>query len=95
VAEAVEAVAVPGDGGALDGVEVFADLFGGVDAVIEIGDERGDGAFEVDVVLPEGVVGVDEKGLREGTGDGREGHGGSGCALGHVARGLIDDFVGV
>ena len=41
----------------------LADLFGGMDAVIEVGDEAGDGALEVDVVLPEGVVGVDEQGL--------------------------------
>jgi hypothetical protein len=41
-----------------------AHLFGGVDAVVEVGDEAGDGAFEVDVVFPEGVVGVDEQGLR-------------------------------
>jgi hypothetical protein len=34
-----------------------------VDAVIEVGDEAGDGALEVDVVFPEGVVGVDEQGL--------------------------------
>jgi hypothetical protein len=42
---------------------VAADLFGGVDAVIEVGDEAGDGALEVDVVFPQGVVGVDEQGL--------------------------------
>ena len=47
----------------LDLVEVAADLFGGVDAVIEVGDEAGNGALEVDVVFPEGVVGVDEQGL--------------------------------
>jgi hypothetical protein len=37
-----------------------------VDAVIEVGDEGGDGALEVDVVLPEGVIGVDEEGLAVG-----------------------------
>jgi len=47
----------------LDLVEVAADLFGGVDAVIEVGDEAGDGALEVDVVFPEGVIGVDEQSL--------------------------------
>jgi hypothetical protein len=62
-AKAVQAVAVGEDGRVLDPVEVAADLFGGVDAVIEIGDEAGDGALEVDVVFPEGVVGVDEQGL--------------------------------
>ena len=63
LAEAVESVAVGGDGGMLDLVEMAADLFGSVDAVVEVGDERGDGPLEVDVVLPEGVVGVDEERL--------------------------------
>jgi hypothetical protein len=31
--------------------------------VVEIGDEAGDGALEVDVVFPKSVVGVDEQGL--------------------------------
>ena len=62
-AEAVETVAVGADGGVLDAVEVSAHLFRGVDAMVEIGDEAGDGALEVDVVFPEGVVGVDEQGL--------------------------------
>ena len=52
LAEAVETVALSGDGGVLDAVEVVADLFGAVNAVVEVGDERGDGALEVDVVLP-------------------------------------------
>jgi hypothetical protein len=38
--------------------------------VIEVGDEAGDGALEVDVVLPEGVVGVDEQGLVGRSADG-------------------------
>ena len=62
-AEAMQAVAVGEDGRVLDTVEVAADLFGGVDAVIEVGDEAGDGALEVDVVFPERVVGVDEQSL--------------------------------
>jgi hypothetical protein len=62
-AEAVQAIAVGDDGCVLDAVEVAADLFGGVDVVIEVGDEAGDGALEVDVVFPEGVVGVDEQRL--------------------------------
>ena len=69
-AEAVQAVAVGEDGGVLDTVEVAADLFGGVDAVIEVGDEAGNGALEVDVVLPEGIVGVDEQGLVDGAAEG-------------------------
>ena len=53
------------------GVEGLADFGGGVLVVVEIADEGGDGALEVDVVFPEGVVGVDEQGLA-----GREvGHG--------------------
>jgi hypothetical protein len=62
-AEAMETVAVGLDGGVLDLIEMAANLFRGVDAVIEIGDEAGDGALEVDVVFPEGVVGVDQQGL--------------------------------
>jgi hypothetical protein len=69
-AEAVQAVAVGEDGCVLDTVEVAADLFGGVDAVIEVGDEAGDGALEVDVVFPKGVVGVDEQGLVMGAAEG-------------------------
>jgi hypothetical protein len=64
-AEAVQAVAVGEDSVMLDAVEVAANLFGGVDAVVEVGDEAGDGAFEVDVVFPERVVSVDEQGLIE------------------------------
>jgi hypothetical protein len=57
------------DGLALDLVELEADLVGGIFVVIEAGDEGGDGALEVDVVFPEGVVGVEEQGLsREGSG---------------------------
>jgi hypothetical protein len=63
LAEALEAVAVGLDGGVLDVVEVLADLLGRVHAVVEVGDERGDGALEVDVVLPQRVVGVEEQGL--------------------------------
>jgi len=61
--EAVQTVAVGEDGCVLDAIEMAANLFGGMDAVIEVGDEAGDGSLEVDVVLPEGVVGVDQKGL--------------------------------
>ena len=59
-AEAGEAVAVGLDSRVLDAVEMVADLFGGVDAVIEVRDEAGDGALEVDVIFPERVVGVDQ-----------------------------------
>jgi len=63
VAEAMQAVAAGEDGRVLDAVEVATDLFGGVDTVIEVGDEAGDRALEVDVVFPERVVGVDEQSL--------------------------------
>ncbi len=53
------------DGGVLNAVEMATYLFGGVDAVVKVGDEAGDGPFEVDVVLPESVVGVDEQGLAD------------------------------
>ena len=75
-AEAGEAVAVGEDGFALDFVELLADLLGGVFVVVEVGDEGGDGALEVDVVFPEGVVGVDEQGLAGGKS-------GGGWSLGH------------
>ena len=64
--EAFEAVAVGSYGGVLDVVEVFADLLRGELAMVEEGDEAGDGAFEVDVVFPQGIVGVDEQGLAGG-----------------------------
>jgi hypothetical protein len=69
-AEALQTVAVGEDGCVLDTVEMAADLFGCVDAVIEVGDEAGDCALEVDVVLPEGVIGVDKQGLVGGAAEG-------------------------
>jgi hypothetical protein len=72
LAEAVEAVSVCGDGGVLDAVEVTADLFIAVNAVIEVRDERSDGSLEVDVVLPERIVGVDEERLSCGVTSGFE-----------------------
>ena len=59
-AEALQTVAVGRDGGVLAVVQVLADFLGSVDAVVEVGDERSDGPLEVDVVLPEGVVCVEE-----------------------------------
>ncbi len=61
--EAGQTVAVREDGFALDGVECLADFSGRVLVVVEVADEGGDGALEVDVVFPEGVVGVDEERL--------------------------------
>jgi hypothetical protein len=63
VREAVQAVAVSHDAFALDIVEHGAHLFGRKLVMIEKRDEAGDGALEVDVVLPQRVVGVDEEGL--------------------------------
>jgi hypothetical protein len=51
------------DGVVLDLIEMASYLFGGVDAMIEVGDEAGDRALEVDVVFPQSVVGIDEKRL--------------------------------
>jgi len=31
--------------------------------VVEVADERGDGALEIDVVFPQGIVGIDEQRL--------------------------------
>jgi hypothetical protein len=69
-AEAMQAISVGEDGRVLDTIEVAADLFGGVDAVIEVRDEAGNGAFEVDVVFPQRVVGVDQQSLIRRTADG-------------------------
>ena len=63
VSEALEAVAVLDDAIALDVVENLANVLGSELVVIEEFDEASDGALEVDVVLPERVVGVDEESL--------------------------------
>ena len=63
LAEAVQTVATGGNGGVLNVIEAFANLFGVVEAMVEVGDEGGDSALEVDVILPERVVGVDEQRL--------------------------------
>ena len=52
-----------GDGGVFDPVEMTAYLIGGVDAVVKIGDKAGDRSLEVDIVLPQRVVGVEEERL--------------------------------
>ena len=59
----MKSVAVGTDGVVLDLIEMASHLFGCVDAMIEVGDKTGNCTFEVDVVLPESVVGVDEQGL--------------------------------
>jgi hypothetical protein len=54
------------DGFAFDSIQSLSDFSGRVLVVIEIADEGRDGALEVDVVFPEGVVGVDEERLTGG-----------------------------
>jgi hypothetical protein len=61
--KAVEAIAVREDRVMLNTIKTTADLLGSVDAVVEVGDEAGDCPLEVDVVLPEGIVGIDQEGL--------------------------------
>ncbi|MCU1320365.1 MAG: hypothetical protein JWM43_14 [Acidobacteriaceae bacterium] len=70
LAEAVETVALGLNGGVFNAVEVPANLFGGVDAMVEVGNERRDRPLEVDVVLPQGIVGVDEECLVDRAADG-------------------------
>ena len=62
-AEAVESVTVDADSLVFDSVEMAADLFDCVNAVVEVGDKAGDGTLKVDIVLPKRVVGVDQKSL--------------------------------
>lgn len=50
-----------GYGGVLAFVETGTYFFGCVYFVIEVRNEGGDGALEVDVVLPEGIVCVKKK----------------------------------
>ncbi len=59
----MQPIAVGENSRVFDAVEMAADLLGGVDAVIEVRDEAGDRALEVDVVLPQSVVGVDQQSL--------------------------------
>jgi hypothetical protein len=64
--EAVEAVTVGEDGFAFNLIKSLTDLSRSVFAMIEKTDEGGNGALEVDVVFPEGVVGIDQEGLAGG-----------------------------
>ena len=65
VGKAVEAVSVLDDAFALDIIEHLADLLRRELVMVEEGNETSDRALEVDVVFPEGVVGVDEEGLHK------------------------------
>jgi hypothetical protein len=51
------------DAFALDVIKDFADLFGREFVMIQEFDKARNGALEVDIVLPESVVGVDEESL--------------------------------
>ncbi len=62
-AEAADAIAVLANIFALGFVEDVADVGACVAAGFDEGDEIFDQLFEEDVVFPEGVVGVDEKGV--------------------------------
>jgi hypothetical protein len=65
--EAGHAVSVRSYGRVLAAVQYLPNLGGCVSVMIEIADESGDGAFEIDVVFPQRVVGIDQQGLgREG-----------------------------
>jgi len=65
VGEAMQAIAVGHDAFALHIVENLAHLLGRKFVVVEKGNKLGDRALKVDVVFPERIVGVDEKGLGE------------------------------
>ena len=59
-AKAAKAISVSRNSGMLTAIQMLADLSRCMDLVVEKGDEGGDGALEVDVVFPKGVVGVYE-----------------------------------
>ncbi len=63
VCEAVQAVSVFHNAIALHVIEHFAHLLGRELVMIQERDEARDGALEIDVVLPQRVVGVDEESL--------------------------------
>ena len=62
--EAVQAVSMADYALALHIVQNRANLFGRIFVVVQKGYETSDGAFEIDVVFPQRVIGVDEQGLR-------------------------------
>src|ERR1700712_3601551 len=90
--EALEAVSVGSDRGAFAAIQMLPDFFRGMHAVIEIGDEGGDRALEVDVVLPESVISIEENGLarRFPIGDVLRSRGGR-----RAGGAVLDDAVGV
>jgi hypothetical protein len=65
VRKTVQAVAVRYDAFALHIIQNCPNLLGRKFVMIEEGNEFGDGALEIDVIFPEGVIGVDEESLGE------------------------------
>lgn len=63
LAKAFETVAMCGDGGVFDLVQMATYLFRRIDAMVQIGDKTGNRPFEVDVVLPQRVISVEEESL--------------------------------
>ena len=61
--EAVQAVAVPNDRFSLNVVQHHPNHFGRVFAMVEERNELGNRPFEIDVVFPERVIGIDEQSL--------------------------------
>lgn len=57
----MQTIAVGLDGVMFDAVEMTPNLFGGMDTVVQVRDEARDCPLEVDVVLPERVVGIDQE----------------------------------
>src|SRR5579872_4927104 len=67
MSKTVQAVSVSDDALALNVIEDFANLFGLKLVMIQERDEARDGALEIDVVLPQRIVGVDEESLSYGS----------------------------
>src|SRR5579859_7570211 len=63
VTEAVQSVAVTDNALALDVIQHFAHLPRGILMMVQKRNEIRDGALEVNVVLPERVIGIDEQRL--------------------------------
>ena len=66
VLEGFEAISVYTHTGMFDVVQVFPHLLSRLFFVVEKGNEIGDCLFEVDAVLPQGIVGIDHQRLSAG-----------------------------
>lgn len=60
-AEAAQTVPVSRNGGVFAVIEVLANLGGGMDPVVQVGDEVSNCPLEVDIVFPKGIVCVDQQ----------------------------------